>query len=107
MPQGQVDLATLKSLADNFAADYCLTGTVLRYELATLSEEGSIPALELNMRWLDARRGRPIWSEHISGSGADLYQNLSMGNYPLARATFAAPARQIGDSMEQESWPAE
>jgi len=79
MPQGQVDLATLKSLADNFAADYCLTGTVLRYELATLSEEGSIPALELNMRWLDARRGRPIWSEHISGSGADYIKIFQWG----------------------------
>jgi len=79
MPQGQVDLATLKSLADYFAADYCLTGSVIRYELATLSEEGNIPALEISMRWLDARLGRILGSVHIGGSGADFIKIFQLG----------------------------
>jgi TolB-like protein len=79
MPQGQVDLATLRTLAEFFEANYCLTGTVIRYDPATLSEQGNIPAVEINVRWLDARDGRALRSDYISGSGADYIKIFQWG----------------------------
>ena len=79
MPKGQLNAATLKELADRFAAAYCLTGTLIQNDVAAYSENGNLPVIELNLRLIDARSARQIGSDHIFGSGADYIKIFQWG----------------------------
>jgi TolB-like protein len=79
LSRGGVDLKTLKILQERFSADYCLTGMITGYEASSFGESGEVPAVQVDLRLLEADTGKLIWARSLGHTGEDYVKIFRLG----------------------------
>jgi len=76
---GEIDLQTLKTIAEHFNVGYCLTGSVLQFRSALQDEETVVPAIQVSVRLIDPSTGKLVWAKLLERNGDDRFGILGLG----------------------------
>jgi hypothetical protein len=82
---GELDLQTLKTIAESFKVTYCLTGSVLRWCTSTRfrdvaeEDETVVPEMQISARLIDPSTGKLVWAKLLERSGDDHFGILGLG----------------------------
>jgi len=94
LPYGEIDTASLLALGEHLDADYCVTGSINQYEVISVQEGVTVPAIEVFARVLEATTGNILWAGRIQRTGNDYATVLGIG-------TVLSPGRLIQLSTEE------